>query len=385
MSKSNANPYRNADILVVDDTPASLHLLTVVLQNHGYRVRPVDSGEMALRVLGRAPSDMILLDVMMPTMDGYTVCEHIKKDADLADIPIIFISALDDTFDKVRAFQVGGVDFITKPFQNDEVLARIATHLELRQRRLEIQHLRDLDRQHFERLSKIKDEIVRTASHDLKSPLSVIMTATEMLRDIFKPELQTSPDMAEMAYYLERIEYNTGQMRRLITDLLDLARIGTGMALFKEILPINPLLRDVSQNFKFQAQEKNLKFTWDLPSEEVELNFDPERITQVLNNLLSNAIKYTPEGGNIRLWTETAADYFCINVQDTGRGIPADDQPYVFEAFYRVAEHITLDIEGTGLGLSIAKSIIEQHQGEIGVESEVGEGSQFCVRLPRLG
>src|SRR5262249_19162500 len=162
----------------------------------------------------------------MPGMTGYDVCKQLKADERLRDIPVIFISALNDIEDKLKAFHNGGVDYITKPFYIEEVIARVESHLTLLQQRREIQKLRDQDRQNYEELSKIKDQFVTIASHDLKSPLSLVRGYAELLGDF--EFVQNDPDAK---LYVEWIQRGILNMQRLITDLLDLARIETGHGL----------------------------------------------------------------------------------------------------------------------------------------------------------
>lgn len=366
----------SATILIVDDTPTNLDLLSAVLQRKGYAVRPVISGEMALKVLEKTTPDLILLDVMMPEMNGYEVAERLKADERFADTPIIFLSALDDAQAKVKALHAGGVDYITKPFNNDEVLARIGTHLELHQRRLEVEQLREADRQSFDRLSKMKDDIMGMASHDLKNPLSIIMTSIYLLEEMV--------DMGDedVAYFVTRIQKSADRMRTLIHDLLDIARIETGLGLNIEPVAWDGFVKEHVQAFLPTAQEKSQTLNLTQSYRGGNVMIDPSRIAQVLDNLISNAIKYTPEGGAINVQCEAQGENLHIMVSDTGLGIPKEALGRLFDAFYRVETPEHRDEDGTGLGLSIVKSIVEQHHGVILVESTLGKGTQFEVVLP---
>jgi two-component system sensor histidine kinase/response regulator len=160
------------DILIVDDTPANLLLLGQILKDNGYKVRPVPSGSMALQVAEKEKPDLILLDIMMPEMDGFEVCSRLKKNEDLKDVPIIFISALNNTNDIVKAFKSGGADYINKPFQAEEVIARVTTHLKIYQQRKELQEI-----------NATKDKFFSIIAHDLRGPLSGFMSLTEMMAD----------------------------------------------------------------------------------------------------------------------------------------------------------------------------------------------------------
>ena len=167
------------NVIVVDDTPANLQLLTGMLKERGYKVRPVPSGKLALQAAKNDPPDLILLDIMMPEMDGYEVCERLKADEKLREIPVIFISALNETMDKVRAFGVGGVDYVTKPFQFEEVDARVRTHLELQRQRRKLKE----NYEQLRRLEELRDNLVHMIVHDLRNPLTGISGFLDLALD----------------------------------------------------------------------------------------------------------------------------------------------------------------------------------------------------------
>ncbi len=372
------------NILVVDDQPANLRLLSDMLNNQGYEVRAAIDGPMALMTAQAESPELILLDVNMPQMDGYEVCSRLKADPATAAIPVIFISGLGETMDKVKAFHVGGVDYITKPIQVEEVMARVESQLTLyRQRRTleeqrrEIECLRDQDRLYFEKLSEIKDQFLRMASHDLKNPIGAIMGYVDIML-----HFNQKVDEAKREEYLHHIRGAAEQMHRLVMDLLDLAKIETGLALVPEPTLLNGFLRQNVSMFEVPAQQKQIQLSLDLSPEDVTLQMDPARMGQVLSNLISNAIKYTPEGGSVAVSAERQNGYVVIRVRDNGLGIPEKDLPHLFERFYRVKDKAHLASEGTGLGLSIVKALVEQHNGQIQVESRSGEGSVFSVALP---
>lgn len=362
-------------ILVVDDTPANLRLLCSMLDDHGYEVRPVTDGPTALAAARADLPDLVLLDINMPGMNGYAVCSAFKADERLAEVPIIFISALNDPIDKVQAFQVGGLDYITKPFHIEEVLARIETQLALRRQRQEIERLREQDRRYFEKLSAMKDDVMRHASHDLKNPLGRVLTGIYILEQ----GGEISSEQGQRA--LGIIQRGAEQMRDLITDLLDLARIETGLAVKRVRVPLAPFLRACVEDFLAEAEERNITLTLVAPPEVV-LPADDGRLRQVIHNLLSNALKYTPAGGRVEVAAEIEAEEVIIQVRDDGLGIPAADLPHIFEKFYRSEEDGHRAVEGTGLGLSIVKSIVEQHGGQVWVASEPGVGTTVSVALP---
>ncbi len=365
------------DILVVDDTLANLDLLFAMLSNQGYKVRAAINGNMALKSVFSATPELILLDINMPDMNGFEVCRQLKSDARTREIPVIFISASDETDDKVRAFETGGVDYVTKPFQVEEVLARVGSQIMLYQQKRELESFRQREIVYLRELSAMKDEFVQTVSHDLKNPLSVIMGYSELLLDDAATKQST-----QSTNYVAGIKRSADQMYTLINNLLDLAKIEAGMGLGVAPLLLDDFLDEQVQSMQMLAENKQITFAYAAPPENVSFMADAMRLGQVVRNLLSNAIKYTPTGGRVELNHLIQPTSIVLRVTDTGLGIPAQDLPHIFDKFYRVntPEHNTS--KGTGLGLSIAKAIIEQHRGNIWVDSELGTGTTFSIELP---
>lgn len=377
------------DILVVDDTPANLDLLLSLLSKRGYRIRPAPSGEIALRSAFAKQPNIILLDINMPGMDGYEVCERLKADERTADIPVIFLSAMDEVIDKVRAFEVGAVDYIGKPFHVDEVIARIETQLTLYQQRQEIETLREQERRNFEEMNRLKDQYVQMVSHDLKSPLSVVVGHASLLK---RRGALTDPYDVEA---VDSILAASERMRRLIRDLLDLARIESGAGIEREKISANDLLQACAFAFGYEAETKRITLDVSPLPDDLTIEVDHDRMVQVLNNLLSNAMKYTEEGGHVLLkadieavdvpetdMSELQGEVLQFSVEDNGYGIPQEELPHIFDRFYRVNNAKHQGESGTGLGLSITKAIVEQHGGHIQAKSLPGQGTQFFVHLP---
>lgn len=360
------NSTEGPDILIVDDTPANLKVLTTMLKDNGYRVRPAISGPIALKAVQSAPPDLILLDIMMPGMDGYEVCAVLKGAAATQDIPVIFISALDETWDKVKAFKAGAVDYITKPFQIEEVLARIHTHLVLDQQRKEILALNSL-----------KDLLIRTVSHDLKNPINNVMGYAEIIL--------TQEDVAQSREHTARLVqsiYQTADhMHNLVSRLLDLSSIEEGKSFELNLISLRDVVELQLSQFELQIAQKQLNLTAELAETGTLILGDQHWIGEAFGNLLSNAIKYTPDKGSLKVILAPEGEMVKLAVQDSGLGIPADSIPHLFDKFYRVDAH--KGIKGTGLGLSIAQAIIARHQGNIKVESELHRGSTFTILIPR--
>jgi two-component system sensor histidine kinase/response regulator len=368
-------------ILAVDDTPSNLRALSDLLLAHGYGVRDARDGPTALEQLqtGELP-DLILLDIYMPGMDGYEVCQHLKADPRTRDIPVIFISALSDTDNIVKGFEVGGADYIVKPFQFREVLARVASQLTLVQQRRQIEALRAQDRQYFESLNRMKDQFIRMATHDLRNPLNVILGYASVINRLDV----SAHDRSLRAQAVENIRQSVEKMRTLVTDLLDLAQFETSSYLSMTPRPLGDFLETSLGGLRVIAAQKNIELVFTPPPSHVLVHVDESYMARVIDNLVSNAIKYTPGGGRVTVratWDENSA---TIEVSDTGLGIPEKDLPLIFDAFYRVRQGEYENIEGSGLGLSIVKTIVEQHGGKVKVESQPGQGSTFRVILPRF-
>ena len=371
------DPKHLGRVLMVDDVFENIDMMLRVLNREGYEVIIAKDGEEAMVKVDEHQPDIILLDVMMPGIDGFQVCQRLKQNDATKDIPVIFITALANTVYIVKGFEVGAVDFITKPFRPKEVVARVNTHLTVTRQRKEIERLREQDRIYFEKLTAMKDDVMNMASHDLKNPLNNVKTAVSLLRR------QGNGTLDEKGEELLRIIENSAeQMKNLISGLLDLAKIETGRAINLQPVKLDKFLDDNMSIFKLAASDKAIDLTFIPLEEDAVVPMDLERMEQVLQNLLSNAIKYTPNGGKVTLTAEITPDSAIIKVQDTGMGIPPDDLPHLFEKFYRVKNSAHMQVEGTGLGLSIVKSIVENHDGIIKVESELNRGTTFSIHLP---
>lgn len=370
------------DILIVDDNAANLDLLGAVLRERNYRVRAVPSGRMALEAARRHPPELVMLDVNMPGMDGYETCEAFKKDASLARIPIIFISALDDPLDKVRAFRVGGRDYVTKPFSAEEVLVRVEHQVSLGrlQRELEIQNQNLVDANFkLKEVNTLKTNFTTMLVHDLRSPLTVLGLVLERLR-----ESGSAGDGA-----LDKAEASLERIKGLLEEMLEIYRSESGQLPmeFEEIDP-GPWLRALMAPYPMRATSAGLEFQVAVPEGLPVIRGDLSKLDRALVNLVDNAFKFTPRGGAVRVeagvefgsGVEAGLRFLRLSVIDTGRGIPAGDLPYIFDPF-RQSERSDAS-QGVGLGLAIVQRLVAAHNGQIRAQSQVGFGSSFCVLLP---
>ncbi|MBW4545593.1 MAG: response regulator [Symplocastrum torsivum CPER-KK1] len=384
------------NILIVDDTLENLQLLSNTLSTQGYKVRGAAKGQMAIRTARSSPPDLILLDIKMPEMDGYEVCERLKADEQTRDIPVIFISALDEVIDKVRAFQVGGVDYITKPFHVEEVLARIehqlmiqllSTQLQEKQNQLQEQN-KQLQKEIQERqkaeqaaaaANQAKSEFLANMSHELRTPLNAILGFTQLMN-------RNSQLTAEQREFLEIINGSGEHLLELIDDILDLSKIEAGLIdLNQKSFDLYRLLDNIEDLFQIQTEQKNLDFIVIVsPNVPQYIRTDEQKLRSCLLNLLSNAIKFTNYGG-VTLTvgkSKKSESSLQFSVSDTGLGIAPEEIETLFDAFVQTSAG-RATAGGTGLGLAITKNFVELMGGEIRVSSVLGEGTtfQFTIKL----
>lgn len=378
-------PNSNYSILIVDDTQQNVQVLSQILRDVGYKVLAAFNGQDALNLLSKRIPDLILLDVMMPGMSGFEVADKIKSDTVLAKIPIIFLSALDEAEAKVKAFESGGVDYITKPFQHKEVLARIELHLRLKslekEREKYIEELKQ-KQEHLEKLNKEKDDILGIISHDMRNPLGGIIGISNFL---LTDESITDPD--ETRELLQLIEESAERLLALVNDLLDIAVIEANtFSLNKSHVNIDELIADVVRLHEPAAKSKHVHLQHESLGGEYLVEIDVSKISQVIGNLITNAIKFTESEGVVSVSAEIQSNddnrNLVIRVSDNGIGIPAEMIPVLFKKMGGHQRSGTNGEKGTGLGMPIVKRYVEVHGGQIHVDSDVGKGTTFKISLP---
>ncbi len=384
-------------ILVVDDNPQNLQLLNRMLQRHGYKVLMKNGAREALESLNQQIPDLFLLDVMMPEMDGLELCQCLKADKRTVNIPVIFISALSDVFDKVKAFAVGGVDYITKPFEIDEILVRIDTHLQ-------ISHLRDTLEQQNEQLqqriiahetaeleltiakeqaesaNRAKSVFLANMSHELKTPLNGILGYAQILAqddNLLLPQKQG----------IEIIQRSGEQLLSIINDVLEISKMETGKSKLKLYeVELQSVLNELVSRFKQQAIDKGLTFIYEqVPAANsglfpISIQSDEKYLRQVLYNLLSNAVKFT-QLGSIYFRVHYQANHLQFEVEDTGCGISESLLSHIFQPFQLQQKGQRIYSEGSGLGLAIAQRIVQMMNSQIRVESQIEKGSRFYFEI----
>lgn len=362
-------------ILVVDDTQQNVQVLTQMLRGKQYKVLAAFNGEDAIALLSRKAPDLILLDVMMPGMDGFETCREIRKEPAYDDIPIIFLSALSDVEAKVKALESGGVDYITKPFQQLEVLARIELHLRLR--RLELERQENVAR--LEKMNKEKDEVLGIISHDMRNPIGGIIGISNFLRT------DGPSDDKELIDMLTLIESSAERLLLLVNDLLDIALIeANSLQLTFTDTDMGAYCNDVIQLHRATAKSKGVRLDLIERVEGIMAEVDVTKFSQIVGNLVSNAIKFTEEGGQVRVEIGAVPNdpsQLQIQIIDSGMGIPKDLMPRLFEKFG--AQRLgTKGEKGTGLGMPLVKRYVDLHHGTVTVESMEKIGTTFTIRIP---
>jgi signal transduction histidine kinase/HPt (histidine-containing phosphotransfer) domain-containing protein len=362
-------------ILIVDDNPENRKVLGSFLTQNGYEVGVSSSGYKALEFIENKLPDLILLDIMMPEIDGFEVCVKLKSDSLAKHIPVIFLTAKTDIRDIVRGFKVGGADYVTKPFNNAELLARVNTHIE--QQRLE-RELKDA-KTAAEQADKQKSLFLANMSHEIRTPLNSVIGFTELL-------LADETD-ARKRERLHLISQSGENLLNIINDILDFSKIEADeLEIAPQKFNISEIFELTRETFAPQAAAKGLSFQLSFhhkTSESFPKNIigDSHRISQILTNLLSNAVKFTHQG-SISIICTYEQEQATLKVVDTGIGIAQKKQTLIFSPFRQADASTTRKFGGTGLGLAITRRLVKMMGGSITLQSEPAVGSAFTVRLP---
>jgi two-component system sensor histidine kinase/response regulator len=355
-------------VLVVDDTPENLRLLATLLGGRDFDVRPVTNGADALRVAAHDPPDLILLDVTMPGMDGFEVCRQLRARPESRETPVIFLTALTDVGDKVKGFAAGGNDYITKPFQLEEVVARVSHHLALRRAQRDLQ----ASMAKLQELEQLRDDLVHMVVHDFRSPLTSLLGGLELAQ---------SQATGSMADYLKMALEGAEALNQMANTLLDVRRMEEGkMPLNLASSDLTAVAADVAKRLASIDRARSIEVA---PGPVVTATCDADLVRRVLENLVGNAIKHTPSGGKVVIGVEALADRVRLNVTDSGAGIPVEARARIFEKFGAMRARSERAYHSVGLGLAFSKLAVEAHGGSIGIDSAEPHGSIFWFELPQ--
>ncbi len=354
-------------IYIIDDNPMNLMLTSKILENFGYDTAIAISGEAGLLLLEQKVPSLILLDISMPEMNGYEVCKRIKQNEQWQNIPIIFLTANNQTEDLVEGFNVGGVDYITKPFKSEELFVRVSAHLEIAESRRTIMEM-----------NKSRDRLYSIIAHDIRSPLSGILQTIDAIdQGYFDP---TSPDFREIIKHLRE---RTKETSTLLTSLLQWTRMQDEKV---QLIPTNTnisvILKSCFDLLQANANEKMIDLKLDVP-DNLYAYCDEVSMHTVIRNLMSNAIKFTHSGGIIELLAKETENLVTIVIADNGVGMTAQTIDKIFNQNEHYTSSGTKNEQGTGLGLMLVKDFLRKNNADFQVESEINEGTKFTINLTK--
>ncbi len=360
--------------MVVDDDRLNRRILTGILRPEGFEVVEAESGEKALELYAERPPDLILLDVVLPGLNGFETCRQLRARHGDEAAPVIFITAKGESADVVEGLSAGGVDYLPKPIRAREALARIRAHLQIRALLAEQRRLVD----QLSKANAAKNKFLGMAAHDLRNPLASIRGLAEFLRDGALGPL--TPDQRDLA---STIHSASQDMLQLVNELLDVAVIEAGeLKLAPERSDLAPLVEKAVHLANIDAARKQTQIVLTAVARPAVATVDPHKIHQVVDNLLTNAVKFSPPGSSIKVELQPVPGGLAIAVTDQGPGIPDSERDRLFKDFGRTSVLPTGGEKSTGLGLAICRKIVEAHHGTIVAENLPTGGCVFRVTLP---
>ena len=360
-------------ILIVDDVVSNVLLLKILLSNEKYQVCTANCGNMAIEQAKAEKPDLILLDVMMPDITGFDAAQILKKDPETTHIPIIFLTALNNPSDLVHGFQVGANDFLTKPFNKEELVVRVFHQIKL------VAATRIIERQNAELRATIgnRDKMYSVIAHDLRSPMASIRMVLNLVAASASPE-QIGQEMYDL---LDKANKESEDVHDLLDNLLKWTKSQTGrLNVVLQDLDLNDIIPGVVDIFEMIAHNKHIKLNYQGSASSVIVTADNDMLKTVVRNYMSNAIKFSPENATIDIILSTEGDFAKVSVRDHGVGIAPERLSSIFnkgETTYGTGGE-----EGSGLGLQLCQDFATKNGGSCTVESTLGEGSTFSVLVP---
>jgi two-component system sensor histidine kinase/response regulator len=397
-------------VLIAEDSPTQAAVLHELLIEHGYQVTVTASGEEALEEVERAHFDIVVSDVVMPGMNGYELCHHIKERLGDSAPLVLLLTSLGDPSDVIRGLEVGADNYLRKPYEGEILVSRVRSMLDRRSIRpatadgtvgvnflgewfdvradkhqilsVLLSSFEDLVRSNksleemarkAEAATRARDEVVATVSHDLRNPLATIYTSAAMMLEMDLPENVRTQQIGV-------IHRTADRMMKLLQDLLDVSKIEEGRF---NVAPapesVRSILSEAVEAVQGMAAQQNIEVTSSVTDAADIVMIDRGRWLQALLNLIGNALRFTPAGGRIELRAYRQGDEFVFSVRDTGKGIAPEDLPRVFDRYFQAARNAR---EGAGLGLAIVQGIVNAHGGSVSVDSTLGEGTTFYLTVP---
>ena len=354
----------DSTILIVDDNPRNIQLLASILKPSGYNVVFAFNGQKALELSLEREFSVVLLDVMMPGIDGFEVCRRLKSNPQTAHIPVIFLTAKTDSESVTKGFQLGAVDYISKPFNRNELLSRVNTHLTINN-----QHLA------LEKASAFKDKVFSIISHDLKGPLGNLAGFLEMIKSNYKSPKINIERSLNLAIKTATASFN------MLENLLIWARSQQGKITYNPtISDLSFIAEDVQNLLNGNAKEKEIDLQISIPPKTMAF-FDSDLLNIVVRNLVANAIKFTYPQGVIYVWVESREYDITLYVEDNGEGISAENIEKITNINTFYSTFGTQDETGSGLGLKLCIEFLRLHNSQLHIESTPGKGSKFSFNL----
>ncbi len=370
MSYSNQH---NQLVLIVDDLQQNLEILGNILSSLKVKIAVAMNGKQAINTTFKKKPDLILLDISMPEMDGFEVCMKIKENPDTKDIPIIFLTAKTETEDIVKGFDLGAVDYITKPFKAQELLARVKTHLDLKRSR----DLINKQISELEKLNENKDKFISLISHDLRGPFTGFLGLTKFLDENLDSFSQD--EIKEIARELHNSLFRQYQ---LLENLLEWSKIQIGsFKINKQKINVAEIVNNKIELFQISAKSKKIELISYINGNTY-IYADKIMISSVIHNLISNAIKYSKSGGKVIINSTSKDNYVEISISDNGVGISEEKLEKLFNSESSFTTPGTNNEIGSGLGLLITKELVEMNDGKITVESKENIGTTFYILIP---
>ncbi|MRX66295.1 hybrid sensor histidine kinase/response regulator [Maribacter luteus] len=361
-------------IAAVDDEIMNIELIGFIIRSIDYDYFGIQNSRLVISEFLKKTPDLILLDVQMPHFTGFEICEQLKSNEQLKDIPIIFLTGMNSTENKVTGFELGGVDYVTKPFNKQELIARIRTHVSLVKAKQKI----ELQSKKLEQDLVIKNRLFSIIGHDLRSPLSAIkMQLDFILRGIIDPSDDKFVDST-----VHSLANTTDEAFNLLDNLLNWAKSESGvLSIIDEKINLKEIVEQNERLLKMALDDKQITFNIEVP-EDAFIMADLNMLKTILRNLLSNALKFTPKKGTITIAATPNKSKWSISVTDSGTGMSPEELEKVMDKNAHFSKVGTEQEAGTGLGLILCQDFIKKNGGELMVESTLGEGSSFSFEMP---
>ena len=365
-------------VLIVDDVPTNVMLVQAILKKEGYTLLTCDSGTKALRIANEKHPNLILLDIMMPEMDGYEVLQHLKSNPETTDIPVIIMSALSDMQSIVKGYQLGATEYVTKPFQREELVKRVTFTVLITRISRSIKRIKA----ELENTIESRDTLYSVIAHDLRSPLGSLKMMNNAILMMVDKE-RVGDEVYEM---IQMMNKTSEEIFLLLDNLLKWAKNRLNKQhVYKQQTDINSIIDSTAEMYIPMAAQKGVKIILENLDKELVGLVDIDMLKTIIRNLISNAMKFSFEGGTITLSSRSEGDFVTVSVKDTGKGIKKEDQDKLLKQDSHFTTYGTKNEKGSGLGLMLCKDFVELHGGKLWFESEgEGKGTTFLFSMKAL-